>query len=155
MNADHSQQPDATPDERPPGADLNIRSLALVTGGLILLMGLAVIGANLLTPANSEIEVERVPLDAGRIEEPPDPRITQSHRVLRRKTEQSVNERLSTYGWVDAEAGIAWIPIDRAVEIVLERGLPARIAPDSGPTNVPEAGAGRGVDDERPAEEER
>lgn len=31
-------------------------------------------------------------------------------------------ERLETYGWVDPEAGIVRIPIDRAIEILAERG---------------------------------
>lgn len=30
---------------------------------------------------------------------------------------------LSTYGWVDRNAGIVRIPIDRAIEILLQRGL--------------------------------
>lgn len=33
---------------------------------------------------------------------------------------------LSTYGWVDKEAGRVRIPIDRAMELILERGLPVR-----------------------------
>jgi hypothetical protein len=36
-------------------------------------------------------------------------------------TEQEV---LTTYGWVSKEAGIARIPIERAMQLVLERGLP-------------------------------
>ena len=37
-------------------------------------------------------------------------------------------ELLTTYGWIDPENGIVRVPIDRALEIVLERGLPARPA---------------------------
>ena len=37
-------------------------------------------------------------------------------------------ELLETYGWVDPQAGIVRIPIDRAIELVAERGLPARPA---------------------------
>lgn len=33
-------------------------------------------------------------------------------------------ERLNGYGWIDRDAGIAHIPIDRAIEIVASRGLP-------------------------------
>ena len=33
---------------------------------------------------------------------------------------------LKSYGWVDPDKGIVRIPIDRAIEIVAERGLPAR-----------------------------
>jgi hypothetical protein len=31
---------------------------------------------------------------------------------------------LTSYGWANKEAGIARIPIDRAMQLVLERGLP-------------------------------
>ena len=34
-------------------------------------------------------------------------------------------EILTSYAWVNKEAGIARIPIDRAMQLVLERGLPA------------------------------
>ncbi|MBM3809350.1 MAG: hypothetical protein FJW22_14285 [Acidimicrobiia bacterium] len=34
--------------------------------------------------------------------------------------------RLGSYGWVDKADGIARLPIDRAMEVVLERGFPTR-----------------------------
>lgn len=34
-------------------------------------------------------------------------------------------ERLNTYGWVDQPNGIAHIPIERALELVAEHGIPA------------------------------
>jgi hypothetical protein len=33
---------------------------------------------------------------------------------------------LSTYGWVDQKAGIVRIPIDRAMDLIAQRGLPVR-----------------------------
>ncbi|MCX6047619.1 MAG: hypothetical protein NT075_21175 [Chloroflexi bacterium] len=41
---------------------------------------------------------------------------------------------LHSYGWVDQKAGIVRIPIDRAMTLLLQRGLPARAAkpPDFG-----------------------
>ena len=33
---------------------------------------------------------------------------------------------LETYQWIDSEADIARIPVDRAMEILVERGLPTR-----------------------------
>jgi len=36
------------------------------------------------------------------------------------------NEKLTSYGWVDKEGGIARLPIDRAMELMLQRGFPAR-----------------------------
>jgi hypothetical protein len=36
------------------------------------------------------------------------------------------NEKLSSYGWVDKDGGVTRIPIDRAMEVMLQRGFPAR-----------------------------
>lgn len=33
---------------------------------------------------------------------------------------------LNSYGWIDQQAGVVRIPIDRAMELTLERGLPTR-----------------------------
>jgi len=35
-------------------------------------------------------------------------------------------ERLESYGWVDEGAGVAHIPIEAAVDVLLEQGLPVR-----------------------------
>jgi len=35
-------------------------------------------------------------------------------------------ETLATYGWVDHKAGVVHIPIEQAMAMVLERGLPVR-----------------------------
>jgi hypothetical protein len=35
------------------------------------------------------------------------------------------NAQLQSYGWVDRTAGIARVPIDRAIQVVLEQGLPS------------------------------
>ena len=39
---------------------------------------------------------------------------------------QGENEKLSSYGWVDKDGGVTRIPIDRAMEVLLQRGFPAR-----------------------------
>lgn len=33
---------------------------------------------------------------------------------------------LNSYGWIDRTAGVVRIPIDRAMELIAQRGLPAR-----------------------------
>jgi len=40
-------------------------------------------------------------------------------------------ERLDNYGWVDQSAGIVRIPVERAMELTLERGLPTRPASEA------------------------
>ena len=39
-------------------------------------------------------------------------------------------KEVNTYAWVDRPSGVVRIPIDRAMELVLERGLPTRSAGD-------------------------
>jgi hypothetical protein len=34
------------------------------------------------------------------------------------------HRELTTYGWIDRKAGIVHIPVDRAIDLTLARGLP-------------------------------
>jgi hypothetical protein len=43
-----------------------------------------------------------------------------------REMRAAEDARLSGYGWIDQEAGIVRIPIDRAMDILASKGLPAR-----------------------------
>ena len=58
---------------------------------------------------------------------PPEPRLQTNPRQdladLRAREEQA----LTSYSWVDRNAGVVRIPIDEAIKKTLERGLPARI----------------------------
>lgn len=69
---------------------------------------------------------QRFPLAAGRVQEPPAPRLqTQPFKdvyLLR----QSEALTLGSYAWVDRDNGIVRVPIQDAMRIVLEQGLPAR-----------------------------
>ena len=40
------------------------------------------------------------------------------------RVRRDAQTRLGTYGWVDRRAGIAHIPINRAMELLVKRGLP-------------------------------
>jgi hypothetical protein len=59
---------------------------------------------------------------------PPPPRIQPNPAVDMQSYLQSQQNLLSTYGWIDRQSGIVRLPIDRAMELLLERGLPAREA---------------------------
>ncbi|HWI17279.1 MAG TPA: hypothetical protein VNT81_06010 [Vicinamibacterales bacterium] len=69
---------------------------------------------------------QKYPLSAGQRREPPAPNLqTQPFKdvyMLR----QAEAAKLGAYGWVDKEGGVAHIPIDRAIDVMLERGFPAR-----------------------------
>jgi hypothetical protein len=55
---------------------------------------------------------------------PPEPRLEPDPLALRRELRGEEDALLKSYGWVDRTAGSVHIPIDRAIEIVLERGVP-------------------------------
>ena len=55
-------------------------------------------------------------------------------------------EKLTTYGWVDKDGGVARIPIDRAMEIIVQRGLPVRTdAADATNVVVQDSSSGRTI----------
>ncbi len=57
---------------------------------------------------------------------PPAPRI-EEHPTQDLKDLHATEDRiLSTYGWTDKNAGVVRIPIDRAMELQLQRGFPTR-----------------------------
>jgi len=59
---------------------------------------------------------------------PPSPRLqVQPHLELKDYCAQQ-EAQVTTYGWVDQRAGIVRIPIDRAMDAQLARGLPSRPA---------------------------
>jgi len=64
----------------------------------------------------------------------PEPRL-QVHAVRDMKALRAAeDEVLTSYGWVSKEAGMARIPIERAMQLVLERGLPvSKPAPTAAP----------------------
>jgi hypothetical protein len=66
------------------------------------------------------------PLAAQANRTPPEPRLQTNPREDLREMRAREDETLTTYGWVDKNAGIVRIPIDAAMKLTLERGLPAR-----------------------------
>ena len=55
---------------------------------------------------------------------PPEPRLEANPLAPRRRMLAEETAVLTSYGWVDRGTGVARIPIGRAMEILVERGLP-------------------------------
>jgi hypothetical protein len=94
-------------------------------------------------------EVENKALHPGRQEIPvedfPQPRLQKRPPVELSEINREERIRTSSYGWVDKKAGIARIPVDRAIEILAQKGLPRVAAPPPTPgappnTTIPPAG---------------
>jgi hypothetical protein len=56
----------------------------------------------------------------------PQPRLEENERTQLREFIEDQDRKLATYDWVDKDKGTVRIPIDRAMELVVARGLPVR-----------------------------
>lgn len=54
----------------------------------------------------------------------PQPRLEENERTQLRSFIEDQDRKLATYDWVDKDRGAVRIPIDRAMELILQRGLP-------------------------------
>jgi hypothetical protein len=68
----------------------------------------------------------------------------------------SQRDTLTTYGWVNRARGVVRIPIDRAMQLVLQRGLPTRTAGENSATapsakpNTPAGGKPSSITETKP-----
>ncbi len=58
----------------------------------------------------------------------PEPRLEKNERTELREFIEDEDRRLATYDWMDKDKGIVQIPIDRAMDLIVQRGLPVRPA---------------------------
>lgn len=64
---------------------------------------------------------------------PPAPRLQERPFEDVRELRAEEKEVLTTYGWIDKKQGIVRIPVEKAMQILVERGLPARAAATKSP----------------------
>ncbi|HLK62786.1 MAG TPA: hypothetical protein VKU19_05075 [Bryobacteraceae bacterium] len=63
---------------------------------------------------------------AGVVKEPPKPRLEQTPITDLQAFRMAEDRDLSSYGWVDQQKGIVHVPIDRAIDMLVQKGLPSR-----------------------------
>jgi hypothetical protein len=56
----------------------------------------------------------------------PDPKLEENERGQLNGFRHQQEEMLYSYGWVDEQAGTVRIPIERAMDLIVQRGLPVR-----------------------------
>src|SRR5580658_3788697 len=61
---------------------------------------------------------------------PPAPRLQVQPRAELHDYCERQDKLLNTYGWADEHNGVVRIPVDRAIELTLQQGLPSRAAAD-------------------------
>ena len=57
---------------------------------------------------------------------PPEPRLQSTPRQDLNDLRAAEEETLKSYQWVDRNAGVVRIPIDEAIKLTIQRGLPSR-----------------------------
>jgi len=107
---------------------LVIAAAALVVTGIVVQVILALVMQQFahrerrldsLYPGRTAIDVDQFP----------NPRLQENPAVDLARLRAEERRRSSAYGWVDRKAGIAHIPLERAMDILAKTGLPKVPAP--------------------------
>jgi hypothetical protein len=116
---------------------LRVRGLLLFAAALvgvtILVQVILAVVMQGFSSEEKELDSLAVPRFAGDTGGFPAPRIQPdpAEELTKMKTEDL--GRLTQYGWIDRTAGIAHIPVNRAIDILAKRGLPATNADGPAP----------------------
>jgi hypothetical protein len=113
--------------------DVHLRPLIIAGVSLAALAGLSLLAMwwlfDYFAARQMRLETALHPLLETR-QLPPEPRLQVSPQLDVRDLMTNERSILDSYGWVDRQAGIVRIPIERAIELLTERGLPSRQAQD-------------------------
>ncbi|MGH6943584.1 MAG: hypothetical protein ACREH6_05120 [Geminicoccaceae bacterium] len=105
--------------------DASIKVVLWVVVGWIAFV---VVGALALGGLLGLFDVLRAPSPVGplgRVElTPPEPRLEANPKQTLERVRQHEDQLLAGYAWIDRKAGRARIPIDRAMQLLAERGWP-------------------------------
>lgn len=112
-------------------SDINVRAIALFAGGMILtaifilwgLYGLFWLYASVYgNPPGPVVTASQLP---------PQPRLQTAPDTDWTRMKAETDRRLDTYGWIDRANGKTHIPIERAMVLIVERGLPVAPLPET------------------------
>jgi hypothetical protein len=110
-------------------SDLNAGYIGLFGIGLAVVLVVAVVVISLLIQYKTVQHVRRdtpIPQMAREREATSGTRLQVDAQNELRQMRAAEDAVLNSYGWVDKDAGIVRIPVDRAMEILAKKGLPAR-----------------------------
>jgi len=152
MTAEHAEP--QNPDVQHEYTDVNVRGIFAFAVGLVIVGMVIHLFVWLLMQFFSAREATRtVPQYPLAITQenrlPPEPRLQTNPRQDLRDLRAAEDAILASYGWVDKNSGVVRIPIDQAMKLMLERGLPVREGatppPASAPRSDGDANSGREI----------
>ena len=109
--------------------DADILPIVLTGIGLaltVVVVGVIVYGVFRYLEAHPATSVQSNPMAVLDSQIPPAPRIEEHPAIEIQELHAQEDKTLSTYGWMDKNKGVVRIPIDRAMELQLQRGFPTR-----------------------------
>jgi hypothetical protein len=112
-------------------SDINIRAvfafgLGLIVVGVVVSLAVYVLFGYFTAREGRTVAAEYPLAVQQGAQLPPEPRLQIHPREDLQDLRASEAEILGSYGWVDKNTGIVRIPIDEAMKLTLQRGLPAR-----------------------------
>ena len=123
---------DEHPDVQHESTDVDVRAILLSAAGLAaitVVSGLVVwlLFIVLTRTTDRASAVRNYPLAASQDNRlPPEPRLQTDPRQDLRDLRDQEDAALTGYRWVDRNAGVVRIPIEQAMKLTIERGLPTR-----------------------------
>jgi hypothetical protein len=124
----HPDDPGGEPGSGYERRDVNIRALLKLGFWMAMLLFITLVGMRWTLgyfERTSPLGPPASPFVSTR-ELPPSPRLQATPRVELKDYCEAQQREVTTYGWIDRRLGVVRIPIDRAMDLALERGLPAR-----------------------------
>jgi hypothetical protein len=127
-------------------SDLSARGISLFGLGLALLVIVALLvcyGLLVLLRDSQARRAEPPSALSPSRERPVGPQLEVQPGQAMKEVRRQEEKHLKSYGWIDREKGVAHIPIERAMEILANKGLPARKQKPSGAAAKAESEASR------------
>lgn len=112
-------------------SDINVRAIALFAGGMILVAVVLLLSLYGLFGLYAAIYGNPPGPIATESQLPPPPRLQAQPDSDWARMKADTDRRLASYGWSDAAKGRVHIPIDRAMGLLVEQGLPVSPLPRS------------------------
>jgi hypothetical protein len=123
----HAGGGDTRPTPRYETSDLTPRAIATFLVALgVMIVGVLVVSMWIYDYSASRLaQSEAPPSPLAKPAAPPEPRLQVFAPKDMQEFRAAEDATLKSYGWVDRATGVARIPIDRAMQLLAERGLPA------------------------------
>ena len=129
--SNHSNPANRASAPRHEQSDVNVSAIVvfvivLVVVGVLIQGAVWALYRSFERTASRPAEVE-YPLAEGAMRRlPPEPRLQVNPRGDLANLRRAEDQVLDSYGWVDRNAGIVRIPIEQAMKLMVERGVPTR-----------------------------